>query len=235
MPSKSKSKISRTGFGYYHDLDPYKVFPTKALATADRSKLYKQADSASRSPRTATFYTILQDKRKNDPTKFGSVPQGPHTFPHHGIHRGIVEARAQGKLDLFAPLIPSPGQYDARVDNEIPKGHLKRRRAEVAQGIFKKRHLRFSQLQALGNKRDEQQNIRFAHAINKLIQMDPFGVYAFKGKGASKKSLSHKGEKSTLPLANQIDLPTNHGINDAKGVQTRNTSLLTTLAKVNVK
>ncbi|HEX5126320.1 MAG TPA: hypothetical protein VFW00_06245 [Rhodocyclaceae bacterium] len=225
MPGKSK--IKSTAKGYFHDLDPYRLHATKAGATKDRSRLLKLGGAKSRAPRVSTFYTILQDKRKNNPKKFGNVPQGPHTFPHHGIHHGIMEARRQKKLYLFKAVIPSPTQYGSRVDSEVPVGHIKRSRAELAKTIFKKRYTRFSSLMTAS--RSELQDIAFAHVINKLVQMDPHGSYAYKGKGAGKKALGGKGESSLLPLAQQIDLPKNSGFNDVSAVTTRSQTILKTL------
>lgn len=233
MPKVKKTRISSTARGYFHDLDPYTLHPTKQAATQNRSALVKLPGAKSRAPRVSTFYTILQDKRKNSPTKFGNVPQGPHTFPHHGLHTGIVEARDQGKLHYFDAVIPSPVVYGQRVDQEIPVGHPKRARAEQAKGIFKKRHQRFKKLKGIVA-RSLSDDIAFAHVTNKLVQMDPYGSYAYKGKGAGKKALGGKGESSLLPLAQQIDLPKNAGFSDLSGVTTRSKTILATLKKFGV-
>ncbi len=227
-------KINRTAKGYFHDFDPYTLHPTKKAATTERSRLSKLTGVKKRAPRVSTFYTILQDKRKNDPSKFGSVPQGPHTFPHHGIHHGIIEARKLGKLSEFSSVIPSPADYNKRVNKEIPPNHTKRARAVKAQIIFKKRFLRFDQLKKMKNL-PEVREIAFAHVINKLIQMDPYGSYAYKGKGAGKRALKGKGESSLLPLSSQIDLPKTAGFTDMSGVTTRSQTLLKTLKKFGVK
>jgi hypothetical protein len=233
-PRVKKSRITSTARGYFHDLDPYKFHATKQDATKDRSSMLQMQDVKSRAPRVSTFYTILQDKRKNNPQKFGNVPQGPHTFPHHGIHTGIVEAYSQDKLSLFSSVIPSPSQYNARVDAEIPVGHLKRPRAELTKVIFKKRHARFERLAKLMTP-NRIRKIEWAHVTNKLLQMDPYGSYSYKGKGAGKKALSGKGESSLLPLAQQVDLPSNSGFNHISGVTTRSQSLLKILGKVGVQ
>jgi hypothetical protein len=225
--------IYSTAKGYFHDMDPYRLHSTKAIAMKERSRVAKLGGKK-RLPRVSTFYTILQDKRKNNPQKFGSVPQGPHTFPHHGIHSGIIEARAQNKLNIFDNVIPSPSDYGKRVDSEIPVGHVKRPRAELAKTIFKKRHTRFSTLSKIVG-RTELQDIRLSHVINKLIQMDPHGSYAYKSGGASKKALKGKGESTLLPLAQQIDLPKNSGFSNLSAVQTRSQTLLSSLGKVGVK
>ena len=89
-----KTKISRTARGYFHDLDPYTFHSTKNDAVVDRSRLAKGGlGIKSRKPRVSTFYTLMQDKRKNSPTKFGTVPQGPHIFPHFAIHNGLSDAK----------------------------------------------------------------------------------------------------------------------------------------------
>lgn len=235
MPSKiKKARITSTARGYFHDLDPYTFHPTKAQAAAERSRLLKAVGAKSRSPRVSTFYTVLQDKRKNNPQKFGSVPQGPHTFPHHGIHGALAEARAQGKFDVFDPVIPTPSQFQQRIDLEVPVGHVKRHRADLASGIFKKRHARFKKLRALAA-RTEIEDIRLAHVINKLVQIDPHGSYAYKGKGAGKGALKGKGESANQPLAQQIDLPKNSGFSSLSSVQTRSKTLLAAAGKVGLK
>jgi hypothetical protein len=132
-----------------------------------------------------TFYTILEDKRKND-------------------------------------------------DGEIPAAHPKFHRAGIAKVIFKKRHARFSTLVAL-NKRPVAQEIKLSHVINKIINQDVFGTYAYKGAGAAKKNLSGNRESAANPLANHIDLPAKHGINNAVGLTTRNQAMLKTFAGFGVK
>lgn len=234
MPKMKKTRISSTARGYFHDLDPYMLHSTKQAAIKDRSVLATLPGAKSRAPRVSTFYTILQDKRKNHPTKFGNVPQGPHTFPHHGLHTGIVEARDQGKLHFFDAVIPSPVVFGKRVDQEVPFGHPKRARAELAKGIFKKRHQRFKKLKGIVA-RTRFDDIAFAHVTNKLLQMDPYGSYAYKGKGAGKKALGGKGESSLLPLAKQVDLPKNAGFTDVTGVTTRSKTILATLKKFGVQ
>ena len=230
----SKASITSTARGYFHDLDPYTLFATKDKATKDRSLLLSGGIVKSRKPRVSTFYTILQDKRKNDPRKFGAVPQGPHTFPHHGIHTGLVEARQQNKLDLFANILPSPGDYNKRVNSEIPVDHVKRHRAEIAMEIYDKRYKRMQGFRSLSAPTRPQQ-IAFAHVINKMLQMDPFGSYAYKGTGAGRGALKGKGESTLKPLAQQIDLPSKHGFKNIGEVTDRNNTLSTTLGKLNVK
>jgi hypothetical protein len=227
------NNITRTAKGYYHNLDPYTLHATKADAGKDRTRVYKNVTQKIRKARVSTFYTIMQDKRKNNPQKFGNVPQGPHVFPHFGLHQGLIVANKQGKLDVFSPLISTPAAFNTKSDTEIPSGHLKRPRAEIAKTIYKKRHDRFTALQNIIKvNRGEGHSIRYAHVINKLLQMHPHGSYAYKGTGAGKKFLSGKGESSLKPIANQIDLPKKHGFNDISGVTTRNQSILNTLKKI---
>jgi hypothetical protein len=232
MARISKKKIGSTSVGYYHDLDPYTMHGTQREAKADRS-LMKKAGIQSRHHRVSTFYTIMQDKRKNDPRSFGNVPQGPHTFPHHGLHKGLAEAIRTKQLDGFSVLIPSPAKYNKRVDKEIPFGHPKEHRAMVAKAIFKKRHDRYSALK--GIQRSDEDDLRYAHVINKLIQLDPFGTYGYKGAGAGRKALKYKGEGANKPLDEQIDLPRNHGIVDERGLEKRTRTMLDFINSLGVK
>jgi hypothetical protein len=233
------SNIKRTAKGYWHDLDPFTRHKTKSDAQKDRTRLLgiRKTDPKlkRRAARVSTFYTILQDKRKNNPTKFTSVPQGPHTFPHFALHDAISEARQQGKLDDFHPLIPSPADYNKIVTSEIPSGHAKEPRAKLAQSIYARRHATYLALQAKGVGRIESETIRYADKINKLIQMHPHGSYAYKSTGASRKALKGKGESSTKPVDKQIDLPAKHGFKDITPVNTRNNTLVTTVKKFGVK
>lgn len=233
------SNITRTAKGYWHDLDPYTRHATKSAAQKERSRLLGVQKSnpkiKRRKARVSTFYTILQDKRKNNPTKFTSVPQGPHTFPHFALHDALTEARQQNKLDDFHPLLPSPADYDKLVAGEIPSGHAKEARAKIAQNTYARRYATYLALKGKGVARTEAETIRYTHKINKLLQMHPHGSYAYKGAGASKKALKGKGESSTKSVAMQIDLPAKHGFNDIKAVQTRNASLLKTVTTFGVK
>lgn len=222
--------INRTAQGYFHDRNPYKLHATQNDAKKDRSRVAKLGGKI-RKPRVSTFYTILQDKRKNNPTKFGSVPQGPHTFPFHGIHHGIIKALNQGRLSEFKSVIPSPSHFGKSVDTEIPVGHTKRPRAELAKLIFAKRYKRFESYENMSS-RTELQDISFAHTTNKLLQMDPHGSYGYKAGGAGKGALKGKGESSLKPLDQQIDLPKNSGLNDTKAVQTRSDTIMTFFGKL---
>lgn len=229
-PKIGKTRIKSTAQGYFHDLDPYTMHATKQGATQDRSALKAvNTDVKSRDPRESTFYTFMQDPRKNDPVKFGNVPQGPHTFPHHGIHQGLVQGVQQGRLDAFSPLIPTASVFNARAKAEVPDGHSKSGRRDKAMSYFAKNRKKYMALKGIGKKRTRAQTIKYAHTINKLLQIDPFGSYAYKGKGASKKARAGKGESSNKPLANQIDLPKSHGLSDVTGVTTRNQSILNVL------
>jgi hypothetical protein len=227
-------KINRTAKGYWHDLDPYTRHATKAAAQKDRSRL-RGVQFKARKARVSTFYTILQDRRKNNPTRFTSVPQGPHTFPHFALFDALTEAKRRNKLDDFHPLIPSPANYNKLVTSEIPAGHLKASRAKIAKGIYARRYAAYLALKAKGAGRTEVETIRYAHKINKLIQLHPHSSYAYKSAGAGRKALKGKGESSSKPVAQQIDLPGKHGFKDIKAVNTRNASLLKTVKRFGVK
>jgi hypothetical protein len=229
-----KSPVESTAKGYWHNRDPYKLHSTKKEAEKDYSRLGQTIKK--RVPRVSTFYTILQDPRKNNPTKFGRVPQGPHTFPFHAIHNGIIEARTKGPVafnEFAKKIVPSVADFNSRVSAEISSTHKKRARANIAMEIFAKRHKRFVTLRE-NTARTEHQDIAFAHVINKLIQMDPHGSYAYKNKGASKNALKGKGESSLLPLANQIDLPSNHGFSNVTLANNRNNTLLSALSSIGI-
>lgn len=100
--------------------------------------------------------------------------------------------------------------------------------------IDDKRYQRMQGFQGLTSPTRPQQ-IAFAHAIDKMLQMDPFGSHADKRKGAGRGALEGKGESTLKPLAGQIDLPSNHGVKNIGEVTTRNTTLPSTLGKIDVK
>ncbi|RKG82759.1 hypothetical protein D7W79_01790 [Corallococcus exercitus] len=223
-----KTTITRTAQGYFHDLDPYSLHDTKQAAKSDRKRLAESDMRVkSRNPRVPTFYTILQDKRKNSPSKFTRVPQGPHVFPHIGIHLLLVQAKAMNKLNLFNDLILTPVQYETNVKLEIKDDHAKGDRAKVAVERYKRIHARYVGLMTRPNP-DNAQTIKLVHSMNKLLQSDPHGTYAYKGRGAGKKATSGKGESSNRPMQNQIDLPKNHGFSQegVRLVALRNESLV---------
>ena len=105
----------------------------------------------------------------------------------------------------------------------------------MAKAIFKKRYSKYLALQKLGTARSEAQTIKYAHAINRLIQLHPYGSYAYKGKGAGKSALKGKGESSLLPLAKQIQLPANNGFVSAKRAARRNARVLKALQRLGMK
>jgi hypothetical protein len=227
------AKIGRTSHGYFHDLDPYEEHGTKKEATDDRSALRKDSASKSRKPRVQTFYTFLQDPRKGTPTEgYGSVPQGPHTFPHHAIHHALARAKSLGQLSDFDPLIPSPAQFKAAVDAEIPSGHPKEARAGVARSYYEKRHKRLMAYKTMPYTR--QTGIKMAHTYNKLLQMHPYGSYAYKGGGASKKALKHKGERAGVPLDQQVDMPKSGTFTDMAAAKKRIAAVTTVVSAFHV-
>ena len=116
--------------------------------------------------------------------------------------------------------------FEKLVNKEIPPTHPKRERATLAIEQYGTIHKRIKLLKDIGNSRNEEQNIKYVHSVNKALQLHPYGTYAYKGKGASKSSLKGKGESATKPLADQIDLPSNHGFKDISAAKQRNKTLL---------
>lgn len=203
---------------YYHIRNPYRFFSTQSEALSDLKRLRRNGFKP-RKVRVPTFYTILQDKRKQRPRKYGSVPQGPHTFPHHGIFRGIAAAMEMGTLDEFGDLmVLTPLEYGKRVDLEIPKSHRKRGRAEIAIGIYEEAYRGYLDLR-LNTSRSEFEDIKLAHRISRLRNLDPWATYAYWGAGAGAGALKGKGESRNKPLIDQIDLPRNAGFANRAAVK----------------
>jgi hypothetical protein len=210
MPKKPYKPASMS-YGYHHDRDPYAFHGTQADAIKERSRL---SAIKKRKPRVATFYSLIQDKRKitfvrnKGAQRFRRFdkPQGPHTFPHHGIHHAIAEAKKLGRLDEFDSLIPTKKEFKEIVNKEIPLNHAKRPRAELAIEHYKKVRARYDTLKSAV--RDEAGDIRYAHTINKAIQLHPYGSHTYKASGAGNTALAGKGETGTsYDLRPQIDMP----------------------------
>ena len=210
MP-KQRYKPESMSYGYFHDRDPYAFHATQDSAIKGRSKLLA---IKKRRPRVATFYSFIQDSRKIDfvrskgSSRFKRYdkPQGPHTFPHHGIHFAIAEAKRLKKLDDFDVLIPSKTDFKAIVDKEIPASHAKRPRADLAIEHYDKVRKRYDTLKT--SARDDVADIKYAHTINKLVQMHPYGSRTYKGTGAKSGALAGKGETGkAYDLRPQIDMP----------------------------
>lgn len=231
-----KQKIASVGVkGYVHDLDPYTIHPTKAKAADHRSELFNLSGTKvpikSRMQRETTLYTIIQDRRKSGSTKFGRTPQGPHVIPNWGFHHALAGAKKAGKLHEFPVL--SPAEYQARLTLEIPSDHVKRPKADVAFGQYQKTYNTYDALKKTAT-RDESQNIKFAHTINKLVQLDPFGTYSYKAGGAKKSSLSGKGENSSLSITPQVDWPKS-AFNAHSAFTTHVSDTISTLSKFGIK
>jgi hypothetical protein len=219
-PNRRKAKTKSTSRGRTNDRDPYRFHATQADADQDAIRLKNVVDKT-RDNRVPTFYTILQDKRKGVPRKnFGSVPQGPHTIPHHYTLDALVNARENNRLREISGLRPDPGEFKHMVYDEIPKDHPKRRRAKVAvkryERLFEKADLLLTGLEGAGL--TEAETIKLVHTLNKGLQMHPFLTYAYKGKGAGKNALKYKNESRLEPV--KLDMPTKPVYNDMTDART---------------
>lgn len=238
MPKRSiKKNIVPTAAGYYHDLDPYSMHPTKKAAEDHRKRLMKTNPAngirkKSRRPRTPTFYTIMQ-QGKSIPKRFGHSKQGPHTFPHFAIHDAIINAKRKNRFDILNSVIPGPTTYSKAVDNEIPSGHGKETRARVAKQLYRKNYRSYQALKKRAGNLSPFESIKMAHKANKLIQLHPLGSYAYKGRGASNSATKGKGESRLKPISQQIDLPSSHGLSSTNAVDQRNRSLMDMTRKMN--
>jgi hypothetical protein len=216
-PNKIKRiKISKTSLGWYHDLDPYTLHKTRREAQLDRNRIKNITPTEfavvkSRKPRVPTFYTYMQDKRKSllvssAKVKFHSVPQGPHVIPHYGLHQGLVIARQEKNYDIFNDFIPKPEDYKKLVDDEIGANHCKDKRAGIVKSDYQRLYNRKSSLRRDVGK-NELVEVKYFHTVNRLLNLNPYGTYGYKGNGAGKKSLQGKGESSNNPLSKNVDLP----------------------------
>ena len=201
-------KIEKTGRGYYHSFDPFVVFDSEEKAS-ENAKIYRYRQK-NRSIRVPTFYTFLQDKRKNDPTEFTSIPQGPHTIPHHALWGSLVVARQKKSLHKFFTHLPTPENFDKVVDGEIDTKHAKRKRADLAKDYYKKQYKKAKDLSELDpENNDEEKDRKIASRLNKAFNVHPYATYAYKGRGASKKALKRKNENANLPVHQQLDFNPN--------------------------
>lgn len=207
MPSKPPSKkikvFGRKG-AYSHNYDPYTTFSTQAEARQDASRL-KAAGGKPRSPRTPTFYTVLQYKQKGKIDKLRSVPQGPHVVPHFFVYDKLISGRSNRKyLRKIASTLPDANEYQNMVDSEVGPGHVKSLQAAQAIVLYQKRYKKIAGLLRKKNT-TELEDVTLVHTINKAIQLNPYGTYAYLGKGAGKRALKGKGERRDKPIKEQID------------------------------
>jgi hypothetical protein len=210
------TKVKAVATGYFNDTDPYRSFPTKKEATDEGARLRK-ITGKKRYSRVPTFYTILQDSRKGVRTnKFGKATQGPHTIPHYYALDALVNARATNKLTEIARLRPTPERFAEIVDEEIPAGHKKRPRAEVAVERYKHLYEKGDELLKKKNPSVEEE-IKSVHTLNKALQLHPYQTYSYKGAGAGKTALQGKGERRGLDVT--IDLPHTAGFADNAATQ----------------
>ena len=217
-----RAKVQAVATGYFNDRDPYRTFATKAEARQEGTRL--KGLLKKRSSRVVTFYGVLQDPRKGVPEKnFPTTKQGPHTIPHYYVLDALVNARGDDRLDELADLRLTPAKFKQIVDAEIPVGHIKRRRAEVAVELYKRVYKRAAPLltkmksQGLAALTEPEQ-IKLVHTINKAFQLHTYQTYSYKGKGASKKALAGKGERRGAEVT--IDLPHTAGFQDTEATQT---------------
>lgn len=214
------NKMERIGAGYIHRFNPYSVFKTKAGAAANAASFKK--NSKSRKARVETFYSFLQTKLSR---KVGITPQGPHTFPFHRIRSAVIFAVEHNQFQELEKEIPNPAKFAKIAEVEIPDNHSKSQQRDRAIESYKKRYQRFSDLKSNKNSFSSEDKIRYAHVINKLIQMHPLGTYAYKAGGASKSALKGKGERSNKPIKGQIDLPHKANIKQRRLANLRNNRL----------
>ena len=218
-------KISKLGLGFIHDLDNYTVYESKKKALSERARFMnlekgKFAVVKSRNPRVPTFYTFIQDKRKNLPdppakVKFNRFRQGPHVIPHHGLHQGLVMARKHSLYDAFDKLIVKPEDYNKLVDGEIPTNHPKAKLAGFAKHYYQRRYNLHSSLkEVVKGTNNEPDKVKFFNNINRMLQVHPYATFGYKGNGASKRKLSGKGERWDKPIDLQVDMPSSNSYNN---------------------
>jgi hypothetical protein len=211
---RTGTKIKPVATGYFNDTDPYRSYTTKQQARTEGVRL-SAITKKKRSARVPTFYTILQDRRKGVPAKkFSGKLQGPHTIPHYYILDALVNARADSILEEIADLRLTPKEFEEIVNKEIPVGHKKRARAEVAIQRYDNIYNKGDSLFKI-TKPSEADQVRLVHTLNKALQMHPYQTYSYKGTGAGAAALGGKGERRGTQLT--IDLPGTAGFknNDA--------------------
>jgi len=197
-------KIVSTGRGYWSSSDPYSTFGTKAAASAWAKKLSGQKN---RSNRTPTTYTMLVGKPNRKTGKFSAYKQGPHTIAHTSVWGAILNARRLDRLDDLFEILDPPERVDEIIDQEFPLDRLKRDLAVDSARQYQKYYNKAGSILVIskGSALDTDTAIQLSHSINKAFSLHPHATYAYKGKGASKKSLRGKGERSDKPVREMID------------------------------
>jgi hypothetical protein len=193
-----------TGRGYWTTRDPYATFSTKAAASAWAQKL---AGQKYRSNRTYTAYTVLVGKANRTTGKYSSLPQGPHSIAHNAVWAAVLSARRNNQLQELFDILDQPGDVFRILNTEFSDAHAKRDLADKLGLKYQKYYQKAGALliMAEGKPLDDETAIGVCHALTKTLSLHPHATYAYKGKGASKKALKGKGERSGTPVRDQID------------------------------
>lgn len=210
-PVQLKVDKYRAG-AWFSSYDPYTTFWTKKQATDYDRKLKGKGREELRA-RVPTLYTYTHTKPAN---KLSYALQGPHTVAHRVILQSLIDSTTVTDVfKIFDEQVLEPSDVEEVVfqDEVPPSGSFAKsiqdrltRFVEDYEEIYDKVLPMFTQ--------KTPDLITIKHLTNRLLNMDPYAVYAWKTTTkASQKSLGGKGENVTNPTWNDVyDAPPSSSI-----------------------
>ena len=158
--------------------------------------------SSKKTTRSETFYTYMQTDPAN---QLSLANQGPHTMSHALVNL-LVEARTrtanQAQIQqLFQDQVPDPTEMMTLVEEEMDGSGLtkKDRKIDRFEDAYTELYDEIEDdLNDAANFVKMSQKSKVIRKIRRIMEMHPYGTYAYKGQGASKKARKGKGEAKYL-------------------------------------
>ncbi|WP_075341268.1 hypothetical protein [Tenacibaculum agarivorans] len=183
---------------WYSSFDPYKTFWTKREAIVYDRQLKSQGRDELRA-RVPTLYTYTHTKPTN---KLGFTLQGPHTVSHRVILQSLINATTVEEVfKIFDEQVLEPEDVEEVVftDESPPSGSFIKQIHDRLERFVTDYEEIYDEVLPMFNAKNPDL-ITIKHLTNRLLNMDPYAVYAWKTTAkASKKSLSGKGESVANP------------------------------------
>lgn len=197
-----------------------------AAGTIQRSKLFD---------REFTFYTYMQTDPNN---QLGIAKQGPHTLSF-SFNNMLVNAATGAKdlpslQNLFDTQVPDKTEMKKLVDEEMKESALPHKALKI-----KRFHADYGSHYDNIKKHLAGKKMKFApmrKLIRKIMEMHPYGTYAYKtAKGASKKSLGGKNERTYLAQVGSKNMTNASKLMDLKSAKFKHKAKLQQYLRMRLK
>lgn len=214
--SSVQLKVEKRKIGeWFSTYDPYTSFTTKKEATIYDRRL-KNTNREELRARVPTLYTYTHTKPAN---KLSFALQGPHTAAHRIILKALLEAKTVVDVfTIFDEQVLTPDDVEEVIfTDEVPASGVYSKPLKERLERYVDDYERFYDELLPMFTATTPDLIRMKHLTNKLLNMDPYAVYAWKTPvEASHASLVGKGESSATPTWSDLfDAPPSRSFRSA--------------------